>query len=473
MKRSFKSFVILSVLLALVVNMFSPYFTSYAIEERPEEIDICDPEALVYSKGIKLWNLDIRRTVDNFITSIVISLVSIVVGVSPNAMMACQHYVRTELNKALGVTGKLFPTEVGNFDLEDESICKIDGTNWDEDMCATLVNDLGNSQVKAAMTGHGSAMSVEASSIKGSMLGVSYMLEGYTRNEPLPVNLAFFWDQSISKVPVANKVLAAPNDSYKTLPILYSVYYIWQFSRDVSLGLMAIVLLYIGIMIIMRKKINPQVVVSVQYAIPKIIIGIALIIFSYPIGALIISLAWGLFRGAFPLLFNALLKTGTPLPSGIIFLAILLEMLAITAGNAFLIMLLWLAALVLVVLNILLYFKALLIYIKMVFSVITAPLEMVLGTVPGSESTIQNWFKRMAKYAISIVAMGIVVPITLLLAFAVIVAYTHGEIGAEVGGWGTVMAVLAPLIIVVLGFSIGLGIEKRIDSMFFGGKPKR
>jgi hypothetical protein len=172
------------------------------------------------------------------------------------------------------------------------------------------------------------------------------------------------------------------------------------------------------------------------------------------------------------LVFNTVLGATEPVPSGIVLMSIILEMIALTAGNTFLMILLLLSALILIVLNIVLYFKALLIYIKMILSVVTAPLELVLGTVPGSEARIQDWFKRMAKYGITIFAMGLVIPITLLLAFGVVVAYVYGD-SVEMGGWGTVMSVMGPMVIVIMGFSIGLGMEKRVESMFFGGKPKK
>ncbi|MBW6441607.1 hypothetical protein K0B04_01690, partial [Patescibacteria group bacterium] len=303
--------------------------------------------------------------------------------------------------------------------------------------------------------------------------GMSNMLEGFVKNEPLPVNLAFMWNQSISKVPLVNKALAAPNDRYKNLPVLEASYGMWKFSRNVALGLIALVLLYTGIMIIMRKKINPQVVVSVQYAIPKIIIGLLLILFSYAIGAAITAISWGLFRGADSLFFNSVLQAGgTIIPTNVVMLAIAMELITLTGGSTFLMLLVFISILILVVLKLVLWFKVILIYVKMVFSIFTAPFEFAIGTVPGSEARIMDWFKRMAKYMITIFAIGLVVPITLFLAMGVVYAYgTTG--GVEFGGMGGIMAILGPMIIIIMGFSLGLGMEGRIDSMFFGVKGKK
>ena len=40
----------------------------------------------------------------------------------------------------------------------------------------------------------------------------------------------------------------------------------------------------------------------------------------------------------------------------------------------------------------------------------------------------------------------------------------------EVGGWGVIFAVLAPLIVTIFGFSFGIGMEKKVDALFGGGK---
>jgi hypothetical protein len=154
-------------------------------------------------------------------------------------------------------------------------------------------------------------------------------------------------------------------------------------------------------------------------------------------------------------------------------LAVVVEMLTLSGGGVFKLLLILIVSIILIVLKVVIYFKVLMIYIKMVFSTITAPLEFVLGAVPGSEAKIQDWFKRMAKYSLSIFFMGLVIPITLLMGLSVALAYSaEDSLGGEMGGLGNLMAVLAPLVIVILGFSIGLSAEKRVETMFFGGKSK-
>jgi len=49
-------------------------------------------------------------------------------------------------------------------------------------------------------------------------------------------------------------------------------------------------------------------------------------------------------------------------------------------------------------------------------------------------------------------------------------AYATGA-GGETGGWGILIAILTPLIVVVLGFGLGINMEKHVNNMF-GDKPR-
>lgn len=67
---------------------------------------------------------------------------------------------------------------------------------------------------------------------------------------------------------------------------------LWQLSRNISYVLITIVLMVIGLMIMLRTRINPQTVVGLQQALPGIIIALIMITFSYFIPSLIIDLAF-------------------------------------------------------------------------------------------------------------------------------------------------------------------------------------
>ncbi len=431
-------------------------------EDPPTIIPECSPEMITYERASKIWELDIRRTVDNFVTSIVVKLFSEVYGTNPDRVKACTVEIRSKINE-------IFPDyNVQAFGQECPSP--------EEGVCDKLMGDFSSGAAGA------SADSVVARGVDSSLIGFTNLVDQTVRKEPLPVNLAYAWNQTIDKVPFANKALAA-TDPAENLPIVQAAYSTWEFFRDISLAIISIVLLYTGIMIVMRKKVNPQLVVSVQYAIPRILVGLLLIIFSYAIGALIAAVSWGLFRGGFRLVMTeSLFKGGTyaEFPSGLLTLAITVLLLDLAQGGVFYITMILLTGIVLAILYLVVLFKALLIYLKMVFSIISAPLEFAIGTVPGSEGRIMDWFKRMAKYGLSVFAMGILIPITLMISLNVLVAYSSpaaklggAGVNMEFGGFGTVLSIIAPIIIVMFGFSVALSIEKKIDAMFFGGGKRK
>jgi len=67
---------------------------------------------------------------------------------------------------------------------------------------------------------------------------------------------------------------------------------LWSLSRDISFAFLAIVVVVIAFMIMFRMKISPQVVISIQSALPKIALSIFLISFSYAIAGLFIDLMY-------------------------------------------------------------------------------------------------------------------------------------------------------------------------------------
>ena len=67
---------------------------------------------------------------------------------------------------------------------------------------------------------------------------------------------------------------------------------IWKIFRDVTYLLLVVVLIAIGFMVMFRTKINPQTVISVENSLPKIIISLILITFSFAIAGFMIDLMY-------------------------------------------------------------------------------------------------------------------------------------------------------------------------------------
>lgn len=67
---------------------------------------------------------------------------------------------------------------------------------------------------------------------------------------------------------------------------------IWLLFRNLIFLILVIVIIAIGFMIMFRMKINPQTVISVENALPKIVISMILITFSYAIAGFLIDLMY-------------------------------------------------------------------------------------------------------------------------------------------------------------------------------------
>lgn len=64
---------------------------------------------------------------------------------------------------------------------------------------------------------------------------------------------------------------------------------LWKVVRDVSYMVLVIIMVAIGFMIMFRMKINPQTVISVENALPRIIVSLIMITFSFAIAGFLID----------------------------------------------------------------------------------------------------------------------------------------------------------------------------------------
>jgi len=74
--------------------------------------------------------------------------------------------------------------------------------------------------------------------------------------------------------------------------ILSPMVNIWRGARNIAYILVAAVSAVAGLMIMFRKKIDPRTSVTVMYMLPRMVITLILITFSYPIAAFIIELSF-------------------------------------------------------------------------------------------------------------------------------------------------------------------------------------
>jgi hypothetical protein len=67
---------------------------------------------------------------------------------------------------------------------------------------------------------------------------------------------------------------------------------LWKVFRDLAYMILVLILIAIGFMIMFRMKLNPQTVISVENALPKIVIALILITFSFAIAGFLIDLMY-------------------------------------------------------------------------------------------------------------------------------------------------------------------------------------
>ena len=66
----------------------------------------------------------------------------------------------------------------------------------------------------------------------------------------------------------------------------------WKASRNIAYALLVIAIVTLSFMVMFRVKISPQVVITAQSAIPKIVAGVILITFSYAIAGFLVDLMY-------------------------------------------------------------------------------------------------------------------------------------------------------------------------------------
>lgn len=67
---------------------------------------------------------------------------------------------------------------------------------------------------------------------------------------------------------------------------------LWKAFRNIAYAMLAVIMIIVGFMVMFRKKIDPKTVVTVQSAIPRIVIALLLVTFSYAIVGVMIDLMY-------------------------------------------------------------------------------------------------------------------------------------------------------------------------------------
>ena len=91
---------------------------------------------------------------------------------------------------------------------------------------------------------------------------------------------------------------------------------IWILNRNLVYLLFVVIFVAVGFMIMFRSKLNPQTVVNIQLALPKIVVALILVTFSYALSGFIVDLVFfsnKVVSDIYALKLNASLPGGAPL----------------------------------------------------------------------------------------------------------------------------------------------------------------
>jgi hypothetical protein len=227
---------------------------------------------------------------------------------------------------------------------------------------------------------------------------------------------------------------------------------IWKAFRNVAYAILALFLIIIGFMIMFRKKIDPKTVVTVQNALPRVVLALILITFSYAIVGFMIDLMYlmimllgGLFStvstnitpdvitkyvsGNFGTVFGDTFVSGLSTIDDILALfgpfsiaahgvsgvtavvgilgaalnpaTIGVAVATLAAPSIILVLLIALALLIAVIRVLVMLISA---YVQIIIALLTAPLQLLMVAMPGS-TAFEDWMKNL-------VANLIVFPIT-------------------------------------------------------------
>jgi len=315
----------------------------------------------------------------------------------------------------------------------------------------------------------------------GSLLSMAIRMDRAIQRDEVPVNMAYFFKDYAQRIPVVkNTAFAQTSDQYTGAQMVYTV---WKLVRDVSLGLMSLFLLVVGMMIMTRKKINPQTVVTVQNALPRVAISIILIFFSYVLGSFFIQLMSPLkavMRASVGSIItgtvsNSIPTSWAPVLTGegirtLIGVGILLVVGSLSWETAGLAALAGLIAvlLALIVVVLIALIKTMIIYIKLLTYTIISPLYFAMGVIPGKESMVIDWFKEMTAGVLSVTAM------TFMIWFSFAIPFLMFDASSGSGEFlsSTLTALFTPTMMIFVLIT-AIKMPKKVSAWIKGDPKKR
>lgn len=252
--------------------------------------------------------------------------------------------------------------------------------------------------------------------------------------DAIPINFAYYVKDQAKHIPFVSDTAFAQGTSFEYMGADF-VLALWKQTRKIAYGLIALALIFTGVMIMLRKQLPSKTAVTVQYALPRLILALVLITFSYPIASLGIALIPLLRNIGSSIIYNVGLGFGL---SGTVadfnsihdlplYIQVMSRMnvirgslLSTAVGAAFglglgsamastYVMLLWLLCLIIA------FIKSVIIQIQIMGHVIFAPITLAWSTIPGNEKLMSDWFKKLAAKILAVPAMFLYIAMAKLI----------------------------------------------------------
>jgi hypothetical protein len=191
---------------------------------------------------------------------------------------------------------------------------------------------------------------------------------------------------------------------------------LWSVTRNIAYVGFVVVMIIVGFMIMFRNKVGGQTVVTIGNAIPRVIIGLVLVTFSFAIAGLILDIS-GIFmrviagilqsdiaiHNIWKLLAGTTVAGAGAVGAGTgIGIAVIVGLIIGSLGPSALIG----VFIALIVLGIVLFgaiklwFTLVKTYFSLLINVIVSPLAIMAGSIPGNDAMTTNIFKSMLRNAL-------------------------------------------------------------------------
>lgn len=281
------------------------------------------------------------------------------------------------------------------------------------------------SLMTAQVSGIGSILQVSINGKKetivdkgGSVIGYRY--EGGIINSMNGVITTMISNQGVSSkeyiADLGHNLGIVPKQAYAQgtgFAALSPILPLWKTMRDITYLFYVVIFMVVGFMILLRKKIDPRTVITIEAALPKLIITLILITFSYAIMGFILDIAnlistiiGNMFAGKYiatgsvklqELMNNNIFLLARPI-TNVGALANQFADLVSTAGSL-ISGLTWLSvnlifAFAVMFITFKIFFSLLGPFAGIVLSVIFAPIQLLMMAVPGSETNISSFLRN-------------------------------------------------------------------------------